>query len=421
MLTTALALLGLTLLGIALGHRVVERGPLAPALVYLLAGWGAAAALGGLPQGVLSLEPAVWTHVTEVVVLVSLVAVGLRLRLPFLLPAWRQALWLAGPGMVLTVALCTLTGMALLGLSWPAALLLGAILAPTDPVLASELRVASDHDRDSVRGALTAEGGLNDATALPAVMLGLGLLGLHTLGPGALAWMWADLVWPIGAGAAFGAALGLATGHALRWRMERGDELHRDELIYVGLVLVAYAVARVSGTSAFIVAFVAAAFVMSPLHLRPDGQGAKPLADRMLAFGGRVERLLEAAAVLALGALLNQVQWSGAVLAYAAVMLAVVRPASVMAFVRLGPNTTRHQRRLMAWFGIRGIGTLFYLAFAIEHGLSGEQAKLIVQASVVTVAMSILAHGVSATPLMQAYRRSGERRRRLEQRRAQRP
>lgn len=418
MLTAALALLGLTLLGIALLHAWIDRGPLAPAVVYLLAGFGAMAAFGGLPDGLGNVDPHVWTVTTEVAVLISLVAVGLRIRLPSLVPAWRQALWLSGPGMVVTVALCAVAGVLLLGLPWPAALLLGAILAPTDPVLASELRVTSDHDRDAVRGTLTAEGGLNDATALPAVMLGLGLLGVHSLGTWGLSWAWYDLVWPIGGGAAIGAALGLAIGQALRWRVARQDRIDRDELLYFGLVMLAYAAARVSSSSAFIVAFVAAVVVLSPLQLRPNDRAARELADRLLAFGGRIERLLEAAAVLALGALLHQVDISWKLLAFAAALLLLVRPLSVLSCIRLGPSTTAAQRRLMAWFGIRGVGTLFYLAFALEHGLPEDLADALADAALLTVAVSIVLHGLSATPLMDTYRRSVERRREAQRKRA---
>jgi len=182
-LTLAVLCLGAVLLVLALSQKAVARLPLTPSVIYLLVGW----AVGWLvfpprPQ-VLIEQAALATVVLELAVLLSLFTVGLRLRMPDRLRVWRAALLLAGPGMVVTIALGTGAAALLLNMPLPAALLLAAILAPTDPVLASEVQIRSDEDRDAVRLSLTAEGGLNDGAALPAVMLALGLMGLHALDP----------------------------------------------------------------------------------------------------------------------------------------------------------------------------------------------------------------------------------------------
>ena len=119
--------------------------------------------------------------------LISLFTAGFKLKLPWQDRRWRVPVRLATVSMVLTVGGLALAGVFLLGLPLGAAVLLGAILAPTDPVLASDVQVANADDRDRLRFGLTAEGGLNDGTAFPFVMLGLGLLGLHDLGPGRMA------------------------------------------------------------------------------------------------------------------------------------------------------------------------------------------------------------------------------------------
>ncbi len=404
MLTPGLLLLGAMLLALALADRLVRRLPLSPALAYLAAGWLAGAALDGPGLAGLTQQVPAIAVATEGAVLVSLLAVGLRLRVPPSLRAWRVALLLAGPGMVVTVVLGALAAVLLLGLPWPAALLLAAILAPTDPVLASEVQIRSDADRDAVRLSLTAEGGLNDGTALPAVMLGLGLLGLHALGEGARRWWVADLLWPIGGGALLGMATGWLVGQALRRRIAAADPVARDELVYMGLVTVCYGLARATATSTFVVMFAAGATLLWPFGEQALAQGGQALAQRLHAFGARVERLVEAATVLAVGVALQGVPPSAAMLGFALAMVLLVRPLSVLAVVWPG-TLTRHQRRLVGWFGIRGIGTLYYLAFALEHGVQGTLAADLVGASLAAIAVSIVLHGVSATPLMTSYHR----------------
>ena len=181
MLSGALLLLGAVLLALAVCEQAVRRLPLSPALIYLLAGLLAGWVFGApAPRTLIEQAPALVATI-ELAVLISLFAVGVRLRVPPTWKAWRVALLMAGPGMVVTIALATAAAVLVLGLPWPAALLLAAILAPTDPVLASEVQIRSERERDAVRLSLSAEGGLNDGSALPAVMLALGALGLHSL------------------------------------------------------------------------------------------------------------------------------------------------------------------------------------------------------------------------------------------------
>lgn len=421
MLTPTLLLFGSVLLALALVDRAVCRLPLTPAVLYLAVGWGAGALLDVPPAAALQPQLPALLLATELVVLLSLMAVGLRLRVPPRLSTWRPALLLAGPGMVLTVLLGMLAASWVLGLPWPVALLLAAVLAPTDPVLASEVQIRSDADRDAVRLALTAEGGLNDGSALPAVMLALGLMGLHDIGlgqavlaggPAALAdlaglwrWAWADLLWPVGGGALVGMALGTGLGRLLRLRVRQGEGLARDELVYVGTVVLAFGLARWLHCSTFVVVFAAGALLLQPLasDTAPPLQEIA-LAQRLHAFGARLERLLEAATVLAVGAALHSVPITLQALAFGLLLVLVVRPLAVLLVVRrrtLAPA----QRRLLAWFGIRGVGTLYYLVFALSHGITGTLADALTGAALVAIALSVVLHGVSAMPLMDAYHR----------------
>ena len=401
-LTLALLLLGFALLVLVVAERVLKQQPFSSALIYLALGWLAGAFLGAPSTQALVGDAPLLVVITEVAVLVSLFAVGVRLRVPPTWRAWAPALLLAGPGMALTIGLAALLGHWLLALSLPAAMLLGAILAPTDPVLASDVQLRSNTDREPVRTTLTAEGGMNDGTALPAVMLALGLLGMHDLGMGWRHWWVGDLLWPIGGGAVIGAAGGWLLGVVLRWRVRAGDPLLRDELLYVGAVALCYGGALALEVSSFVVAFGAGVMVMRPLETQALEPKAKALAQRLHNFGERCERLIEAGMVLFVGVALHSVVIEPMHLVYAALMLLVVRPVSVLAVMhgRLLPG---RQRWLVGWFGIRGIGSLFYLAFAMEHGVSGTLAHELLATTLVCVALSIVLHGISATPLMRAH------------------
>jgi NhaP-type Na+/H+ or K+/H+ antiporter len=404
-------LMGVVLVLMALAEPDVQRLPLSASLIYLLIGWLVASAAGPL----LEFDPR--THapllqvLTEWAVLISLFAVGLRLGAPRSggPRGWRVATVLATVGMLLTIALATACAHWLLGLDWPAALLLAAILAPTDPVLASEVQLRSVADRDAVRLALTAEGGMNDGTAWPVVILALGLLGLHDLGPGGTQWLLRDLLWLIGGGLVLGWIGGRAVALALRARLHVGHALVWDELLYLGTIALSYGAASVLKVSAFLAVFAAgcALFHETVRQRRLDPEYAlrrDDLSRRLVAFGGRCERLVEVTMVIFIGAALTRVQWRWELVAFAAALLFAVRPLAVSAVVWRGtlPNT---QRRLIAWFGIRGGGSAFTLCYALARGVDAQLARDLVSAVVPCIAASVLLHGVSATPLMNWYQR----------------
>jgi sodium/hydrogen antiporter len=426
MLTATLLLLGVVLLAMCLLELHVTRLPMSPATVYLAVGWIA----GWMVRDRVRTPPTaperadMLVVVTEIAVLISLFAVGLQLRTPWSLKGWRVAAILASLTMGVTIALATLAGWWLMpGLGFAGALLLAGILAPTDPVLASEVQIRSRIDRDAGRVALTAEGGLNDGTALPLVLLALGLLGAGDLGPHGVRWLWHDLAWPIAGGALLGWAFGRGLGRLIQHLMRHGHGLGWDELLYLGIITVAYGLSLLTSTSSFLFVFAAALglFPRAPpaaTSLTAGGGAHDGLSDRLLAFGHRCGRLVEVVMVLGLGFAMPWVRWRGEPLAYAALLLALIRPLSVFLTV---PGLPPTQRRIVAWFGIRGVGSLFYLAFVIDSGLPPALSADLVNATLPAIALSVLLHGVSATPLMSLYRkrrvlqeREKRRRRRLE-------
>lgn len=403
MLTAAiLLLLGAVLVLLALADAPLRRLPLTPAVIVLAVGWLAGLLLDVSGPALLLRHAESLRLATELVLISSLFAVGLRL-LP-MYAEWKVALLLAGPGMVVLIVGATLAAHALLGLPLPAALLLAAILAPTDPVLASDVQIRSDVDRDAVRVSVTAEGGLNDGSAFPAVMLALGLLGLHELGDHRLTWLWADLLWPLAGGLLVGVGLGQLLGRILGMRLERGDVLARDELLYAGVLALGYGLAQLLRVSPFMLAFALGASLLLPLRREPLHASTAALAERLHLFGRRLERLMEALTVLVLGVLLAGLRPGWREIVFALLLIAVLRPISVLAVVR-GRSLPASQRRMLAWFGIRGIGSLFYLVFALEQGVGGEIGAQLITATLVCVGLSIVLHGMSSTPLMNAYHR----------------
>lgn len=411
MLTAILLLVGAVLIGMALGEHPVRHRAVSPAIVYLLVGWGAAKLGTPLADVDPVAQAGVLVIVSEWAVLISLFAIGLRLRVPPRLRIWRSAAWLASVGMVVTIALAALAAHHLLGLGWAAAALLGGILAPTDPVLASDVQTRSPDDRDAVRVTLTAEGALNDGSAFPAVMLALGALGVQELGGGLgwMGWVGRDLLWSIGGGLALGWAFGRGIGRLLQALLRRRGGLAWDELLFVGCIALCHGLALLLNVSAFTAVFVAGATLfhrsIPPVSsAQTPGAGGPDLMARMMAFGGRCERLVEAGMVLFIGAAMTWIQWSWRQVLFALALAIVVRPLTVAAVIR--PHTLpRTQRRLVGWFGIRGVGSLFYLAFALHQGLPGPLARELVSVCVLSIAVSIVLHGVSATPLMGWYQR----------------
>jgi sodium/hydrogen antiporter len=239
--------IGMLLVTMVLAGTLLGRLPLSSAMVYLALGW----MLGPDGANVLRPDPvaqAAWLErLAEVALLISLFAVGLRLGVPLRDRRWRLPLRLAFLSMAMMVAMISAIGVWWLQLPLGMAVLLGAILAPTDPVLASDVKSEVGADPDRLGFSLAAEGGLNDGAAFPFVMLGLGLLGLHDLGPGLAVWWSIDLLWATLGGVAIGAALGAASGRlVVHLRIRHGEAVGLDEFLGLGLVAMAYGLAQVS-------------------------------------------------------------------------------------------------------------------------------------------------------------------------------
>ncbi|QGA50222.1 cation:proton antiporter [Pseudomonas brassicacearum] len=437
--TVWVAVLGAVLLTLALTSSYLRWMPVTTSAMCLVLG----VAIGPMGLDVLKLnisDSAVWMeHLTEVAVVFSLFVSGLKLRLPLKDRTWRVAFGLAGPVMILCIASLCLALHYLFGLSWGVSMLIGAILAPTDPVLAALVQVNDARDKDRVRFGLSGEAGLNDGTAFPFVILGL--LILREDGSGFLDdWLLRDVLWAVPAGLLVGYWMGRGIGKlTLSMRIRNADStLSPNDYLALALIALAYVVAEWIQGYGFLSVFAAglglrqaevkstdeaatpAEHLVQPVvgheTVEPqqavvgdtesldDGQlAAGVMMSDMLAFGSLVERSMEVFLVTLLGVVLAN-HWDWRALAIGALLFAVIRPLSVLA-LPWGRLLDGPQRLLIGWFGIRGIGSLFYLFYALNHGLQPPVAQLCIDLTLSVVALSILVHGVTTQPTLAWYER----------------
>jgi NhaP-type Na+/H+ or K+/H+ antiporter len=415
---------GALLVGMALAGSALRRAPLTAAMFYLATG----AALGPWGAGLLRIDPvkdaSVLARLCEIAVIISLFTAGLKLRLPASDRRWRAPILLAALAMVLTIAGVAAFAMAALALPIGAAVLLGALLAPTDPVLASDVQVSDEHDAEPVRFSLTAEAGLNDGTAFPFVMLGLGLMGTHAIGAYGWRWLAVDLVWAVSAGLAVGTLCGAGIGKLVIYlRRVHREAVGLDEFLALGLIALSYGIALLVHAYGFLAVFAAGLSVrrierqhsevtpgadVQHAAASTEEQATDPstapayMARAVLGFNEQLERLGELAVVLVVGAMLAVVDVTASHITLALVLFVVIRPVATLTTL-VSLRLSVPQRAFIAWFGVRGVGSIYYLAFALSHGVPAPAGRMLADITLVAVAGSIVLHGISVTPLMRRY------------------
>lgn len=439
-----MAVLGSVLLTLALTSSYLRWMPVTTSAVCLLLG----VLIGPLGVDLLELDikgSARWMeHLTEVAVLFSLFVSGLKLRLPLKHPTWRIAFGLAGPVMLLTILGTCLLLHWVFELSWGVSLLVGAILAPTDPVLAGLVQVNNAQDYDSLRFGLSGEAGLNDGTAFPFVIFALVFMQHGGFdGDWLGGWFLKNLLWGVPAGLLTGYWMARGLGRVtLKMRIINDDStLSPNDYLTLALIALAYVVAEAIGGYGFLSVFAAglglrqAEFMSTGKSRTPAEHLAQPVVGHlevapehalhgdvrqledtqiaagvmmgdMLAFGGLVERAMEVFLVTLLGIVLIS-HWDWRALAVGMLLFCVIRPLSVFA-VPWGKLLDRNQRGLVGWFGIRGIGSIYYLFYAINHGLMGTSSTVAVNLTLSVIALSIVVHGISTQPMLAWYERRAQ-------------
>ncbi|WP_441720020.1 cation:proton antiporter [Inquilinus sp. 2KB_23] len=396
-----LAGLGLLVLLVAWLPMVLRRAPLSLPIICVLAGYLAFSLPVAGPAPFPLWFPVATERLTEFVVIVALMGAGLKLDRPFGWHGWRQVWRLLGIAMPLTILATAALGWWWLGLGPAAALLLGAALAPTDPVLAADVQVGPPRsgEEDDVRFGLTAEAGLNDGLAFPFVNLAIvAALAAGTAGPWTAAftgWVLVDVAWKLAAGI----GIGWAAGHVLGWATFRAHARARlsrtgDGFVALGIMLLVYGVTEMAHGYGFVAVFVAA------LALRA-AEREHDYHDTMHAFIEQAERLLMMLTLVLFGGVIAQGLFTSLTWAEAGVAIAIVflvRP--ILGWISLaGLSWPRRERALVAFLGVRGIGSFYYIAYALNHAPFPEGVQLWSVVGFV-VLLSVVVHGVTVTPLM---------------------
>ena len=417
--------------------------PVTSAIIYLAAGLLLGPSLLDMFHFNPLKQSALLEVLTEIAVLISLYSAGVKMPAPLNLKLWRIPILLATVSMTITVALVAVFCFYVLNMPLGAGILLGAIVAPTDPVLATEIQIRHPGDPDELRFTLTSEAGMNDGSAFPFVMLGLGLLGLHEIGDNGIIWIVQDLLWATAAGIVLGVLSGIGLARLIwKFRSQQQRGKFMDDFFGLGLIGFVYGLSLLIDAWGFLAVFFAAV-AMHQTELKLAGsetnnieksdvsspqvmvneefpsemttatkvadistvegkRQVSTVSESSLVFKEHLERLSELLLIILVGGMLYHDSWSWQAVGFAVFLFFVARPLSIM-LAMFGSRTSWKMRGMIGWFGVRGIGSLYYLMYAIQHGLPEPLALQFIHLTLVVVTLSILVHGISVKPLTKMF------------------
>ncbi len=401
--------IGVATLAAALLPRLIGRLPISMPMVFLAAGMIVFAIVPDLPDPLPTEHPEIALHLTEICVIVALMGAGLALNRPIGLRRWSTTWRLLAIAMPLSMIAIGVLGSWVLGLGIASAALLAAALAPTDPVLATEVQVSEPTDEpdaadDETRFALTSEAGLNDGLAFPFTWAAIAI-SLVGVAPGGWLGQWVvvDVIWRIGVGVIIGLGVGWLLGK-LFFSTKRFRIAERAEgFVALAATFLAYGAAELVEGYGFVAVFVAGCAIRA-------SERTHEYHGVLHKFVEQTERLLTVAVVLLLGGAISrglfaEIGWVDIAIAVGFVL--VIRPLA--GWLALTPGTTGpRDRAVIAFFGVRGVGSFFYIAFALSHGEFPGGERLWALVSLVVVA-SIVIHGIAATPVMRSLDRARKR------------
>ena len=375
----------------------LTRRPAHAAVVALAVG----ALLG--PMGLRLLRPqlledgALIETISEFALLTCLFCLGLRLKLPIDWRTWRIPLRLSTLTTLATVGLAAAAAHLMFDMSLAESLLLGAIIAPTDSVLASDVGSHPETEQDSPAFILSAESGINNGLASALVMLVLGLMGLSDSDSGALSSGSLLGLWSVAGGVVAGGLIG--TGMA-RWikLLDPGRQADfLEEAMVFATAALAYGAAMAIRTDGFLAVLAAGMALSHGGRLRRPMRN-RPLMPRVLRISARIERYTWLVVLVLLGTLVASIDYKWWMLGFAAVLMLLIRPLAVRLGLG-GVNMPETQWRGVAWFTARGVASLYCLAFSINHGLGAPFARQLAGVTLVVMVTSIIANAISGLPL----------------------
>ncbi len=451
-----MALVGGLLLLMALSSSYLKNIPISTSFIYLIIG----IAVSPLGFNVVAIDfesnKFFLEKLAEIAVIISLFVGGLKLRLPLKNDAWKAAFRLALPVMFFSIVCLAVFTHFVFGFDWAIAVLLGALLAPTDPVLASMVSVENANDKDRMRYGLSGEAGFNDGMAFPFVVFGLLMLENNGIGSWVGGWALHRLIWAVPVGLVIGYGLGFFVGKLAIWlRNHYKDSSAPNDFLALALIALAYVFAEFVGAWGFLAVFASGLglryaevktveenpiaddsevfddlaeiadeeneqnenavnesshtpaenvvdVVREEEAMKEPAIAAGVVVSEAISFGDTVERLAEVFLVMIVGICLWN-YWDWRAIPLALVFFFLIRPVLTQIFLIKTP-TNNLQRWMLGWFGIRGIGSIYYLAYALNHGLKTNAVELI-SLVISIIALSILIHGLSAQPILEKYRK----------------
>ncbi|MFT2007031.1 cation:proton antiporter [Pontibacter sp. 13R65] len=394
----ATTVIGIAALSMAWVPRLTERTFISYPIIYLLVGMFVYWVPFDLPSPNPIRGETYAVHLTELSVIISLMGTGLKIRRKFSLQHWRIPFRLVSITMLLSIGALALLGWSLLGFSVAAAVLLGAVLAPTDPVLAEQVQVGppDEKEEDVVRFSLTSEAGLNDGSAFPFTWLAVVLATTAVSGSNWLAdWIMRDLLYRIAAGVFMGYAIGRVLAY-LVFTLPRKTSFPKasDGFLALSATLVSYGFTEFVHGYGFIAVFVTALTLSS---FEKDDEYHVEMHD----FINQIERIVMVILLMLFGGsivsgLLDHLTWQGALIGLA--FLFIIRPLSTLPSL-VGTHSSRQEKLAICFFGIRGIGSFYYLSFALsKHNFEEVDQLWSIVGFIVMV--SIILHGLTASRAM---------------------
>ena len=346
-------------------------------------------------------------RMSEMVVIISLMGTGIKIDRRFSLKNWSSPIRLIFIAMLLCIAAAAFLGYNFLGFDLASAVLLGAVLAPTDPVLASDVQVGPPNaERESeTKFALTAEAGLNDGMAFPFTWLAI-VLAIGAAGNEYSLWNWFGyhFVYKIIVGFVIGFLLGRLVGY-LVFRVSKKFIFFKtqDGFLAISLTLIVYGITELLHGYGFIAVFICA-FTLRHFEKQNNYH------DELHSFTDQAERLLVAVLLILFGGslvtgVLSALTWK--MVAFSLIFLFVVRPLAAYASIAFS-NFHLKEKLAISFFGIRGMGSIFYLAFAFKE-MSFQYVDALWAIAAFTILISVIIHGLTATPIMKYLKNNIEK------------
>ncbi|MET1057119.1 MAG: cation:proton antiporter [Pedobacter sp.] len=389
-----ITIIGVGILGMAWMPALTAKTRISYSVIYLLLGILLYSIFDFLPAPNPREYPGLTMHLTELVVIVSLMCTGLKIDQKFSFRAWRIPFRLVTITMMLCIAAVTALGVYYFNMPLATALLLAAVLSPTDPVLATDVQVGhpNEEDRDNVKFSLTAEAGFNDGMAFPFVWLAI-LIAMHSFDAQSfmVTWAWKHVVYQILAGLIAGYLLGKLLAYILFTLSKKFESFAtQDGFVSIAATLTVYGLTEFIHGYGFIAVFIAA------LTLRASEREDR-YHNRLHAFSDQIERILVAIMLILFGGslvrgIMNSLTWPMA--AFGVAFIFVIRPLSGLIGL-IGTRLKIQEKLVISFFGIRGMGSLYYLAFAFSTTFFKNQDELwAIVAFIILISIGI--HGLTA-------------------------